>query len=98
MKKSKSSFKKIWKTLNSWVVLYGMFSNFGLIVISMLAGTYLTLIITPELASKLIPPIYLFLSIGFYFPIKKLKDFRLGYIMAFILGEILLLTVYYFSN
>ena len=96
MKKSKSNFKKIKKILNldSWMVVYGMLSNFGLIVISMLVGTFLGLIIDSELAGKLIPLIYLTLSIGFYFPMRISKDFRLGYIIGFILGELLLIRIY----
>ena len=97
MKKISHFSKKIKRILDmdSWKILYGMLSNWGLIVISMLVGTFLGLIIGAELAGKLLPMMYLVLSIGFYFPIKKLKDFRLGYIIAFILGELLLLVIYY---
>ena len=94
MKKNSHFSKKILDK-NSWKILYGMLSNWGLIVISMLVGTFLGLIISSELAGKILPIIYLALSIGFYFPIKELKDFRLGYIIAFILGELLLLIIYY---
>ena len=97
MRKTKNKSHPLKKIFNQdpWKVLYGMLSNWGLIVISMLVGTFLGLIISSELAGKLLLIMYLALSIGFYFPIKKLKDFRLGYIIAFILGELLLLVIYY---
>ncbi len=103
MRKTKNKshpLKKIKRILDrdSWKILYGMFSNWGLIVISMLTGTFLGLITGSELAGKLLPLIYLTLSIGFYLPIKKSKDFRLGYIIGFILGEILLIQIYLLSS
>ncbi len=97
MKKHKFSFKKI-LNLDSWMILYGMLSNFGLIIISMLVGTFLGLLISSISMGKFIPLIYLILSIGFYFPIKISKNFKIGYIVGLILGEALLLTLYYFPN
>ncbi len=97
VKNERHFFNKIFNR-DCWRVLYGMFSNWGLIVISMLVASFLKLIISSELTEKLLPLIYLTFSIGFYIPIKKLKDFRLGYIIAFILGELLLISIYLFPK
>ena len=91
------SIRKIWN-LDPWKILYGMLSNWGLVLVSIIASICLTLVIDTKLAGNLIPLMYFFFSLVFYFPIRKLKEYRLGYIIAFILGETFVLKIYCLLN
>ena len=80
--------KKNLSEKDPWKILYGMFSNWGLIVIASLVTMWINIFTI----SKLILPLtYLIFTIGFYNPIKNLKNYKLGGVIAFILGETLLL-------
>ncbi|MEX0920720.1 MAG: hypothetical protein WDZ62_00445 [Candidatus Pacearchaeota archaeon] len=89
------NFKKIGKKTNFRALIYGMFSNWGLIVLSNIIGSIFTNTIGIDLVRKFIPALYLLIGIAFYFPSPKSRDFRIGYILAFVIGLILITLFYY---
>lgn len=84
--------KKNYQKTEHWKILYGMFTNWGLLTISVLVSIWIRLILNENIV---LPITYLIISLGFYFPIKNLRDYKTGYILAFIVGEISLAMIYY---
>jgi hypothetical protein len=97
MGKTKSSALRKPFIKDYWKFTYSMLSNWGLIIISIIIYLILTWFLGLQLKGKLILPLmYLTLSIIFYFPIRQSKDSKIGYIVALILGELILLQILYY--
>jgi len=87
--------KDLLKNTNLRLLVYGMFSNWGLIIAANILGLIFINIIGIDLVKKLSPFLYSILSIILYFPMPKSHDFRLGYMIAFLIGLIFLFKFYY---
>lgn len=89
MKKKKGLINFI-KSLDDILLLFGLLSNLGIIIVS------ITIIDIIENLAKidlnyliiLIIPLYILFSIGAYFIIGKSKSFKTGYVCGFIAGLI----------
>lgn len=74
---------------------YGMLSNWGIVVLANIVGSLFINIIGIDLVRIFTPALYLLLGLGFYFPSPKSRDFRIGYVFAFLVGLVLLTIFYY---
>jgi hypothetical protein len=90
-KKIKKRIKKFFKEFSPYVVLFGLLSGLGVMVLSVLFANL------PgqefEKYSLILHPLF---SLGFFFLIGRVKDFKLGYIIGVVLTYILLLRAYVF--
>jgi len=83
------------KGTNYKLVLYGIFANWGLVVVSNMIGFGLLRIIGIDLVNKFSPFLYAILSLIFFFPTPKSRDFKIGYMIGFVIGLVFLLLFYY---
>ncbi|MBU1252085.1 MAG: hypothetical protein KJ905_01910 [Nanoarchaeota archaeon] len=81
--------------MNFKLFIYGMFSNWGLVVLANILGLFFINVIGIDLVKQFTPFLYALLSIGLYFPQPNSRDFRLGYIVAFLIGLGFLFKFYY---
>ncbi|MBU2616645.1 MAG: hypothetical protein KKB79_01535 [Nanoarchaeota archaeon] len=83
------------KGVNMKAFIYGMFSNWGLVVAANIFGIAFINIIGLDLVKVFHPIVYLVFSILFYFPSPKASDFRLGWLVGFVIGLGFLFKYYY---
>ena len=87
--RKKSFFERLWD-LDSFLIVYGIFAGLGIFVICLLIQT-LIFHSTTITAEKFSLAIQFILGIGFYIPIKKLKEFKYGYVIGILIGITLIL-------
>lgn len=95
MEKFSKSLKRLFKRLDYRAFIYGAFSNWGLVILANIIGAFFINTIGIDIVRRFTPLIYLILGAAFFLPAPKSKDFRLGYLIAFIIG-ILFLTLFYY--
>ena len=84
------------KSLDDFLVLIGMLSNFGIIIVSAAFINILQGItkINSDILFPYVGALHILFSISFYFALGKLKSFKTGYITGFILSIILFLKMF----
>lgn len=90
-----SNLKYIWNRTDKKAIVYGAFSNWGLIVLANMVGMLFINTIGIDIVRNFSPLLYLVLGIAFYFTAPKSRDFRIGYLIAFVIG-LLFLTLFYY--
>ncbi|MDP3987105.1 MAG: hypothetical protein Q8P81_02655 [Nanoarchaeota archaeon] len=95
MKFSSKFFKRALNGINYRVFTYGVFSNWGMVILSNVLGILFINIIGIDMVRVLHPFAYMVLSIALYFVSPNFRDFRLGWLVGFLLGLIFLFKFYY---
>ncbi|MEX0920420.1 MAG: hypothetical protein WDZ69_02450 [Candidatus Pacearchaeota archaeon] len=85
---------EILKRTDIKAVTYGMLSNWGLVILANIIGLLFVNTVGVNVVRNFVPFVYLILGIAFYFPAPKSRDFKIGYILAFVIG-LALLTLFY---
>ena len=86
---------KFLKKVDFRLFIYGMFSNWGIIIFSNIIGLFFINSVGVDIVRRFSPFLYALLSIGLFFPMPKSKDFKLGYLIAFVIGLVFLFKFYY---
>jgi len=95
IKREQRGVKRFFRNLDYRDFFYGMFSNWGIVVVSNILGLAFIDLIGIDLVKMFHPFAYLILSVALYFPALRLRDFRLGYLIGFLIGLIFLFKFYY---
>jgi len=89
------SIKNFLKSMHVKAFIYGMFSNWGLVVAANIFGIAFINLIGLDLVKMFHPLVYLVLSVALYFPIPNTRDFKLGWLVGFMIGLGFLFKYYY---